>query len=266
MEDLKERVILLFGVIAGTGFYNWDIIENQEEKLIETPYGEAVVYLGQAGGRQAAFLPRHKKNHSVPPHKINYRANIYALHKIGVTRLVAINAVGSLDKNIGPGEIVLADDFLDFTWGREHTFYDGADGNVGHADMSGCYCSDFQKLIIKSAESADVKLHRNGVYVATQGPRFETRAEIKAYQRLGGTVVGMTGVPECPLAVEMGICYAGLSYVTNYACGVCGSLNGAEIGAVITETKGKLERLLREILKNYTENKGCNCGVEKCLL
>ena len=261
-----ERVIALFGVIAGTGFYNWDLIENQKEKTIDTPYGEATVYLGAVNGMQAVFLPRHKKNHSVPPHKINYRANIYALHKIGVTRLVAINAVGSLDKSIAPGEIVLADDFLDFTWGREHTFYDGENCRVGHADMNNCYCRDWQNLIKKAAEKADIKLHTNGVYVATQGPRFETRAEIRAYQKMGGTVVGMTGVPECPLAVEMGICYAGLSYITNYACGVCGSLNGEEISSVIAKTKGKLEHLLRVIADDYTENRNCECGIEKCLL
>ncbi|MGI5824962.1 MAG: S-methyl-5'-thioadenosine phosphorylase [Bacillota bacterium] len=256
----------MLGVIAGTGFYNWDLIENQKETEISTPYGSAVVYLGDVKGTPVAFLPRHKKNHSLPPHKINYRANIYALHKAGVKRLIAINAVGSLDKSIGPGEIVLIDDFLDFTYDREHTFYDGENGKVGHADMSSCYCSDFQGLIKASAAGIGLTLHTGGVYVATQGPRFETRAEIRAYGRLGGTVVGMTGVPECPLAVEMGICYAGLSYVTNYACGVAGSLNSEAISKVIAENKEKLEALLQEITKNYTENRQCQCGIDECLL
>ena len=256
----------MLGVIAGTGFYNWDLIENCVEKEVKTPYGAVDVTLGYVNGMQVAFLPRHRKNHSVPPHKINYRANIYALHQVGVTRLVAINAVGSLDKAIAPGEIVLIDDFIDFTWGREQTFYDGTDGKVGHADMTQCYCQDLQRLIIKSAEDINLSLHQNGVYVATQGPRFETRAEIRAYGKLGGTVVGMTAVPECPLAVELGMCYAGLSYVTNFACGVDGTLESVSIASVIDETKIKLEQLLKRLTEIYTEERKCGCGADNCLL
>ena len=256
----------MLGVIAGTGFYDWNLITNRVEKEIETPYGTAFVVIGEAKGVHVAFLPRHRKNHSVPPHKINYRANIFALKQIGVTRLVAINAVGSLNQDIGPGELVLIDDFMDFTWGREHTFYDGADGKVGHANMSECYCKDWQNTILKAAEMACVKLHSDGVYVATQGPRFETRAEIKAYCNLGGTVVGMTGVPECPLAVEMGICYGSLSYVTNYACGINGKLNSHDIGNVISENKLKIEKLLEKLVEIYSEEKNCNCDTEGCLL
>jgi 5'-methylthioadenosine phosphorylase len=256
----------MLGIIAGTGFYNWDLLQNQTEKIIETPYGNAVIYQGTANGLPVVFLPRHHKDHSVPPHKINYRANIYALYKIGVTRIISINAVGSLDKNIGPGEIVLLDDFMDFTWGREHTFYDGENQKVGHANMSSCYCQDLQNLIKISAQNIGLNLHTDGIYVATQGPRFETRAEIRAYAKLGGTVVGMTGVPECPLAVEMGLCYAGISYVTNYACGIAGSLDSDEISNSIADTKTKLEKLLNKITANYTENKKCVCGIEECLL
>lgn len=256
----------MLGVIAGTGFYNWNLITDITEKEIETPYGKVAVNLGSAQGMPVAFLARHKKNHSVPPHKINYRANIFALKKIGVTRLVAINAVGSLDESIQPGEIVLIDDFIDFTWGREHTFYDGADGKVGHADMSRCYCEDLRNIVIKAAESANIKLYTKGIYVATQGPRFETAAEIKAYKNMGGTVVGMTGVPECPLAVEMGICYCSLSYVTNFACGIKGSLSGNDIGYVVSESKTKLENLLGQVAEIYSEEKKCKCGIEECLL
>lgn len=256
----------MLGVIAGTGFYSWDLLQSPLEKEIETPYGTAVVCLGEVAGKPVAFLPRHKKNHSVPPHRINYRANIWALHSLGVTRLVAINAVGSLDKNICSGEIVLVDDFIDFTWGREHTFYDGENGKVGHADMTECYCCDLQGLIMQAADNAGISLHTGGVYVATQGPRFETRAEIRAFARLGGTVVGMTGVPECQLAVEMGICYAGLSYVTNYACGIEGSLSSSDISTVIAENKIKLENLLKNLAAVYTDDKKCGCGAEECLL
>ena len=256
----------MLGVIAGTGFYNWDLLENSVEKEIDTPYGTAAVCLGSVAENPVAFLPRHRKNHSLPPHKINYRANIYALHSVGVSRLVAINAVGSLDKNIGPGELVLVDDFIDFTWGREHTFYDGENGKVGHADMTECYCRDLQSLLRQAAINADINLHTGGIYVATQGPRFETRAEIRAFAKLGGTVVGMTGVPECQLAVEMGICYAGLSYITNYACGIEGGLSGDDISAVIDENKVKLEKLLQNLAAIYTEDKKCSCSAEECLL
>lgn len=256
----------MLGVIAGTGFYSWDLLENPEEKEIETPYGSAVVCLGKAADSPVAFLPRHRKNHSLPPHKINYRANIYALYSVGVSRLVAINAVGSLDKHIGPGELVLVDDFMDFTQGREQTFYDGENGRVGHADMTECYCPDLQRLIRQAAVDAEIALHTGGVYVATQGPRFETRAEIRAFARLGGTVVGMTGAPECQLAVELGICYAGVSCVTNYGCGIGSALSSEDIAAVVADNKIKLERLLKSLAAVYTEEKSCRCGVDECLL
>ncbi len=256
----------MLAIIAGSGFEQWDLMREVKEEWVSTPYGDTVFYRGTVLDREILFLPRHRVGHSIPPHRIPYRANLWALKKNGVKRIAAINAVGSLDRTIEPGELVLIDDFLDFTRSREHTFYDGEDGRVGHADMTRCYCPDWQETIQKAAAVAEIPLHTGGVYVATEGPRFETRAEICAYGRLGGTVVGMTGVPECPLAVELGICYGSIAYVTNYACGVAGSLHAGEISAVMEQSREKLSSLLAELVKIYRDDFHCSCDAEGCLL
>lgn len=256
----------MLAIIAGSGFEQWNLLRDAKEESLSTPYGKAVFYRGTVLEREILFLPRHRVGHSIPPHQIPYRANLWALKKSGVKRIAAVNAVGSLDRSIGPGELVLVDDFLDFTKGREHTFYDGLDGRVGHADMTRCYCPDWQEVIQKAAAAVGIPLHTAGIYVATEGPRFETRAEIRAYGRLGGTVVGMTGVPECPLAVELGVCYGSISYVTNYACGVAGSLRAEEISAVMEQSREKLSLLLAELVKTYSDDFHCACDAEGCLL
>lgn len=260
----------MLGIVAGTGFYDWALLQDQKEQICSTPYGDAVLYTGIFVGNKkkipVVFLPRHQKNHSIPPHLINYRANLFALYQLGVTRLVAINAVGSLLATIKPGEIVLIDDCIDFTWGRQHTFFTGGEAGVKHIDMTHCYCLDWQKQIMIAAETADVPLIQNGIYVATQGPRFETRAEVQMFARLGGTVVGMTGMPEASLACELGICYGSLSMVTNYACGIGKPLAEADIGAVMRENTKKLEQILAVLAENFTEERCCQCGQDSMFL
>lgn len=245
----------MLGLIAGTGFYDWEALENQQEKLIDTPYGQATVFLGEVATPECrkplAFLPRHAKNHTIPPHKINYRANIWALKSLGVDKIVAVNAVGSLLTDVPPGSIVLVDDFLDFTFGREHTYFTGGEAGLQHTDMTNCYDRDWQQQIKAAADKAGIELVQDGVYVCVQGPRFESRAEIKAYGRLGGTVSGMTGVPEVTLANELGLIYGSLALVTNFCCGLAPAVSDDEVRVVMKANTEKLTKILLQIVAAY---------------
>lgn len=253
----------MLGIIAGTGFYDWEGLKNQQERTIATPYGDAVVFTSDVfvgdknsgdtgeGKKQVVFLPRHARNHSIPPHKINYRANIWALHSLGVDHIVAINAVGSLLRDVPPGSIVLVDDFMDFTHGREDTFFTGGEAGLVHTDMTDCYDSGWQQVIREAAARAGIELIDGGVYVCVQGPRFESRAEIRFYAMSGGTVTGMTGVPEVVLANELGIKYGSLAMVTNFACGLTDKVSNDEVQEVMSANTSKLARILLEVVRVY---------------
>lgn len=243
----------MLGLIAGTGFYDWDKLKNQQEKQVETPYGTATVFVGEVmcadGAKQVVFLPRHAKNHSIPPHMINYRANIWALKSLGVEKIVAVNAVGSLLPEVAPGSIVLVDDFIDFTFGREHTYFTGGEAGLQHTDMTHAYDRDWQEVLAAAACAADVPIVRDGVYVCVQGPRFESRAEIKAYAKLGGTLSGMTGVPEVTLANELGLTYGSLALVTNFCCGLAPAVSNDEVQRVMKQNTERLAKILLELVK-----------------
>ncbi len=255
MLCLTGMVINMLGLIAGTGFYNWEALENQQEKQVYTPYGTATVFVGEvaapAGRKPVVFLPRHAKNHTIPPHKINYRANIWALQSLGVDKIIAVNAVGSLLKEVPPGSIVLVDDFLDFTYGREHTFFTGGEAGLQHTDMTNCYDRNWQEVIAAAADKAGVPLVKDGIYVCVQGPRFETRAEIRAYAKLGGTVSGMTGVPEVTLANELGLKYGSLALVTNFCCGLASAVSDDEVRAVMAQNTAQLAKILLQLVCAY---------------
>jgi 5'-methylthioinosine phosphorylase len=204
-------------VIGGTGFYRMEHAELKEKLVVDTKYGPAEVSIYEAGGEEFAFLPRHGENHACAPHKVNYRANVMALKMIGVERIIGVCSVGSLRKGIKPGDFVLVDQFLDFTKARPSTFYD-EEGCVVHTNVTEPYCPDMRERMGRLATKT--KVHKKGTYVCAEGPRFETAAEIRMYAALGGDVVGMTGVPECVLARELGMCYACIAIVTNYAAGI----------------------------------------------
>jgi len=208
------------GIIGGTGLYCPNMLEDVKEYTINTVYGDAVVLLGRFGGSSIAFLPRHGEKHTVPPHLINYRANIMALQEIGVKNIIATASVGSLNLEMKPGDLVIIDQFIDFTKFRPLTFFDGGENGVVHTDMTEPYCPRLRKILIDISADIDANVHSQGVYVCTEGPRFETPAEIRMFQKLGGDVVGMTNVPEVVLAREKGICYAAVAVVTNYAAGI----------------------------------------------
>lgn len=250
----------IMAIIGGTGVYNPGILQNTREQTIATPYGEALVTIGEYNGREIAFLARHGRKHTVPPHRINYRANIYALKKLGVQQIVATTAVGSLNAAMAPGDFVLPDQFLDFTKQREHTFFDGENGRVVHIDVTAPYCGRLRAGIAACAERFGYTCHNGGVYVCTEGPRFETPAEINMFRIMGGDLVGMTNVPEVVLAREAEICYATLSIVTNFAAGMSDApLTHKEVLDVMKESVVRFRNLTTAILDNLLGEDDCSC-------
>ena len=207
-------------IIGGTGVENPEKFPNFVEKIIETPYGQAKCKIGELNGNQVVFLSRHGVDHGIAPHKINYRANMWALKSLGTEEIFATTAVGSLNPKMKAGHFVVCDNALDFTKSRINTFYDTPERGVVHVDFTQPYCPRIRAKVIRCLEKMDVTFHKTGVYVCTEGPRFETAAEIKAYAMLGGDLVGMTSIPESLLAREAEMCYANCSIVTNMAAGI----------------------------------------------
>lgn len=209
------------GIIAGTGFYDLEALDDAHNATVDTAYGETSVTSGTWHGQPVAFVTRHGVGHKVPPHLVNYRAIITALADLGVRDVIAVNVTGGIDPDLEAGEIVCVDDFLDFTRRRESTFHDG-DGPEGvvHTDMTTAYDPTLRRELLDAASSIGQSVIDGGVYVCFDGPRFESPAEIRLAALAGGTVAGMTGVPEVTLAVEAGLRYAALSLVVNPAAGV----------------------------------------------
>lgn len=248
-------------VIGGTGVYDPGILENVKEETISTRFGDARVAVGLYQGHEVAFLARHGAGHSLPPHLINYRANIEALRVLGVQRVVATAAVGSLNPLMEPGDFVLVDQFLDFTKGRPATFYEGGERGVVHCDVTHPYCPHLREILYQVGTGIGLKLHPDGIYVCTEGPRFETAAEIKMFRMLGGDVVGMTSVPECVLAREVGMCYATVAMVTNMAAGIAvDRLTHSEVLEVMAGNITNLRRLLMESLAVIDVVPQCGCA------
>lgn len=234
----------MIGIIGGSGVYEiTQKADSCSEKTVKTDYGNVTVSMLDIFGKKVAFIPRHAQGHSIPPHKINYRANIDALKSVGVTQIVATNSVGSMNLEMPPGSFVIPDDFLDFSQNRVKTFYEN---EVVHIDVTEPYCPTLRDIL---NESGEVIL--GGTYVCTEGPRFETPAEIRMFKMLGGDLVGMTGVPEVTLAREREICYNSICIVSNYASGI--SENALTIDEVF-EMVSQKERDLLEILYNFIKN------------
>jgi 5'-methylthioadenosine phosphorylase/5'-methylthioinosine phosphorylase len=211
----------MISIIGGTGFDQLDDFRETGRQRIDTPYGAPSDDLVQGflGDTEFLFLPRHGVAHSIPPHRINYRANIHALKAAGAGGVVALAAVGGIAADMGPGELVLPDQVIDYTWGREHTFHDGAGDILNHVDFTEPYAASLRDHLIAAASRAGVDLHTTGTYAATQGPRLESAAEIDRLERDGADIVGMTGMPEAALAREAGLDYAALALVVNPAAG-----------------------------------------------
>jgi len=245
----------MFAIIGGTGYYT--LLEDEEKIEIETPYGRASVAVGKIGNKKAVFLPRHGDKHEIPPHRVNYKANIYALKACKAERVISINSAGSLSVNLPPGAIVLPNDLIDFTKMREYTFYDN---KTAHIDFSEPYCSELRSAIASSASTLKIKLAKNAVYAAMQGPRFETPAEIKMLRKLGTNIVGMVGAPEAALAKEVELCYASITSITNYAAGISKKkLTIDEVKEIAERNSAAILKLIKTTIKNIPEERKCRC-------
>jgi 5'-methylthioadenosine phosphorylase len=246
-------------IIGGSGLEK--LFEKPKQSIIKTPYGPASpVSIGKLGGKQVVFLPRHGPNHSVSPHRINYRANIWALHKLGVRRIFATNAIGAINHDLKIGQIVVPHDLVDFTKARCNTFYD--DAPVTHVDFSQPYCPQMRKLILNAARKTRLQALDKAVMVCTDGPRLETTAEIAMFRKLGCDIIGMTGFPEAVLARELEMCYASACYVSNMAAGMQKRLSAHNVSKVSKQIMPKLEKLLIETIKvlPIDRNEACNCA------
>lgn len=249
------------GIVGGTGAEEIYDDAQPQPQTVQTAYGEAEVLVVAAGDREVVFLPRHRKEHDLPPHRINYRANVRALADLGCLNVIATNAVGSLRAAMQPGDFVLVDQFLDFTRQRPLTFFDGEDGAVRHVDVTVPYCPRIRDCLHDVGEQTlGTALHPAATYVCCEGPRFETPAEITMFAQLGADVVGMTGVPEAVLAREAGLCYATVCIVTNYAAGTTPQpLTHKEVTQVMDERRQDLRRLLRGAVESLADDPDCPC-------
>jgi len=249
-------------IIGGSGFYALDLLEGAKEMVIDTPYGRSPeIVVGEVAGRGVAFMPRHGRKHTVPPHLINFRANLWALRELGVARVLATTASGSLNPRMRPGDLVLLDQFIDFTKRRQQTFYEGGEGGVVHVDVSEPYCPELRGVLRKAAKAMKLKLHPRATYGCTEGPRFETPAEIRAMRRMGCDLVGMTNVPECVLARELELCYAAIAVVTNFAAGLAGEkLTHAEVVELMGERMPAVKGLMREAIPKIPSRRACGCA------
>ena len=243
----------MIGIIGGSGVYEiTHKADSCTDKLVKTDYGDVEVSILDIFDKKVAFIPRHAAGHSIPPHKINYRANIDALKNVGVTKIIATNSVGSMNEDMPPGSFVIPDDFLDFSQDRVKTFYEN---KVVHIDVTEPYCPSLRDVLDKSGE-----VILGGTYVCTEGPRFETPAEIRMFKMLGGDLVGMTGVPEVTLAREMEICYNSICIVSNYASGISDmELTIDEVFEMVSNKQSDLLELIYNFIKNVDDSTDCTC-------
>jgi len=248
------------GVLGGSGFYRF--LDDATEVAVETPFGPPSdqVALGEVGGRSVAFIPRHARNHSLPPHAINYRANLWALKQLGVTRVVSPCACGSLKADVPPGDFVVCDQLVDRTWGRPDTFYDGPRAiHVGFADP---FCPELRRLTVAAAGDAGIRARDGGTIVVIQGPRFSTRAESAFYAQQGWDVINMTAYPEAILARELELCYVNVSLVTDYDVGLEGipAVTAEAVVAILRANNERMQRLLLDLIPRIPGGRQCPCA------
>ncbi len=247
-------------IIGGTGVYDPNMLKNVRQDTIDTPYGQVSYKLGDYAEKTIAFIARHGSSHSIPPHRINYRANIWGLKKLGVKIIIATTAVGSINKNMKPGDFVLVDQFIDFTKNRISSFFDGGTKPVVHVDVTVPYCPAIRSKLWDVGNELNIPIHKEGTYVCAEGPRFETPAEIIMFERMGGDVVGMTNVPEAPLAREAEICYATVSMVTNFAAGIAKQpLTHAEVLDAMQANSDNFRKLIMATVKELNVDQDCDC-------
>jgi 5'-methylthioadenosine phosphorylase len=251
----------MLGIIGGTGLYDMEALENRESVRVDTPFGPPSddILTGVLAGSRLAFLPRHGRGHRLLPSELNSRANIWALKKLGVDSLVAASAVGSLREDIAPGDLVLPDQFIDRTWGRESTFF--GDGLVAHVAFGDPVCGQLSARVFAAAEASGARIHRGGTYVCIQGPAFSTRAESRLFRSWGGDVVGMTNLPEARLAREAELCFATLALATDYDCWRAGeaAVDAGSIMEVLAANAALARDVVTRVAGSYDPRPDCDC-------
>ena len=257
MEQTAE-----IGVFGGSGFYT--LLENSVEFKLDTPYGAPSdkMMVGTIDGKKVAFLPRHGRDHQYPPHMIPYRANIWAMKSLGVTRIIAPSAVGSLQHHIKPGDFVVCDQFVDRTYGRKDTFYDGPE--VVHISSADPYCPELRRIAIDVIKEQGITVHDKGTNVVIQGPRFSTKAESKWFTGMGWDVISMTQYPEAVLALEQELCYVNIALITDYDAGLVAEegvkpVSADEVLKVFHANNERVRNVILEMIKRIPQTRDCKC-------
>ncbi|HEY7773682.1 MAG TPA: S-methyl-5'-thioinosine phosphorylase [Marinagarivorans sp.] len=238
-------------IIGGSGFYHLDNLSDSETLSVSTPYGNVSgLQRGTVAGKPVVFMMRHGDGHKVPPHKINYRANIWALKSLGVSRIIAINAVGGIGDDCGPGVIALPDQLIDYSYGREHTFADVLSDEINHVEFGEPYSNSVRNALKAAAEAIGLAVLETGCYACTQGPRLETAAEIARLKCDGNTLVGMTAMPEAALARELAIEYGSVCIVANWGAGLSDQpITLEDIHAILAKAAGKVQGLVGALFR-----------------
>ena len=253
------------GIFGGTGIYDSGLLKESNEITLDTPYGKTSdsITIGEFNGRKVAFMPRHGKKHTIPPHLINFRANIWAFKKLGVKRIIAPSAVGSLKEEFKPGNFALPSQFIDFTKTRMGTFSD--EGKVIHISIADPFCPELQNVILDIAKNQEIEIHKDCTYVCIEGPRFSTKAESKFFRTTGADIIGMTLVPECQLAREAQICYVSISTITDYDVWAEKPVTAKEVMETLAKNVEMTKKLLTLIIDKIPEEKSCSCekGLEE---
>lgn len=248
----------MIAIIGGRSMSKLAGLEVTHRQIVRTPYGEpsSPLIFGTIGEREVVFLSRHGHGLTIPPHVVNYRANIWALNTLSADTIIAIASVGGIRKDMGPGKIVIPDQIIDYTHSREATFHDRSDSSITHTDFTQPYCSKARANILKAAQDAGESVIDGGVYAATQGPRFETAAEINRLERDGADLVGMTGMPEAILARELGISYATIAAIANTAAGREESTEAIPLQAahqVLENAMVSVRNILEHLVRNNND-------------
>ena len=248
------------GIIGGTGIYDPEIFEEIKEIKVSTPFGETsdLVSIGDYKGIKVAFIPRHGRSHSIPPHKINYRANIWAFKQLGVSRIIASSAVGSLREEYKRGDFVIPDQFIDRTKKRLDTFYEG--GQLCHISSADPFCPQLREFFIDFTRHVGLRVQPRGTYVCIEGPRFSTRAESKLFRLWNAHIIGMTVYPECILAREAELCYVSVAMVTDYDVWAENPVSTKEIIKTMGESVEKFKKMIINVIPKIPKERECSCA------
>ncbi len=248
-------------IIGGTGIYSEDMLKNVKTTEVQTPYGKpsSKIKIGSFKGKKVAFLFRHGEKHSIPPHKVNSHANIYALEKLGVERIIGMAAVGSLKEGMKPGDIVIPDQFIDFTKLRNPTFYDGP--KVAHISMADPFCEEMRGVVCKTIEGLNIRFHKKGTYICVEGPRFSTRAESNLWRIMKADIIGMTLIPEAVLAREKEICYLSITSVTDYDCWKeKDTVSATDVIKTMKKNAENIKNILENFISKTPKERKCECS------